>query len=350
MPGQQSKMMRYLLSLWAAAVLVCAGCMPFISTTATTNNKSPLRPFEPNEHQAALEITTLHLPKQSAEERERLWSGIDELALDPELRRQLAINGFRAGIIRAETPAVLEEMIAAQLTGSELSHVNPLKLSAASDDRAHEDEAKPDKGAKAKPAKPSDLRVNTPTAPPAKNSAEPQTPDEDEPETFGVVKPKRLAAREPGVRTHTIYLQTDQPVELQSGGLHDQWPLLWNQSGQLQGKTLTQAQGVWQVRARQRNNGLLLKLTPEIQHGDPKSQWVGEDGVFRQEIRKPRQQFAALAIDAQLQPGQALVLVPNADRPGSMGQYFLGHRTGEELQPRLLLIRLTRAGTDELLK
>ncbi len=332
----------------ALAVLALSGCT-FFNTTPAVSNKSPLRPFEPNEHQAALEITTLHLPKQSADERERLWSGIDELALDPELRRQLAINGFRAGIIRGETPAALEKLIAAQLTGSELSHINPLKLPAASEESSKSEAKKSDDEA-AKPATPNDLRVETPTAAPAKNAAEQQTPDKDEPEIFGVVKPKRLAAREPGVRTHTIYLQTDQPVELQSGGLHDQWPLLWNQAGQLQGKTLTAAQGVWQVRARQRNNGLLLKLTPEIQHGEPKSQWVGEDGVFRQEIRKPKQQFAALAIEAQLQPGQALVLMPNPDRPGSMGQYFLGHRAGEELQPRLLLVRVARAGTDELLK
>jgi hypothetical protein len=326
-----------------------AGCT-FFTTTPPASSKSPLRPFEPNEHQAALEITTLHLPKQTAAEREQLWSGIDELALDPELRRQLALNGFRVGIIRGETPPALEEMITAQLTGSDLSHINPLKLDESSDDQPNGKAVMQSKAETEKPVSPSDLRVETPTAPPATSSAEQQTPNEEEPETFGVVKPKRLAAREPGVRTHTIYLQTDQPVELQSGGLHDQWPLLWNQAGQLQGKTLAQAQGVWEVRARQRNNGLLLKLTPEIQHGDPKSQWVGEDGVFRQEIRKPRQQFAALAIEAQLQPGQALVLVPQADRPGSMGQYFLGHRTGEELQPRLLIVRLIRAGTDELLK
>ena len=325
-----------------ALLFACAGCT--FLTTPTVSSKSPLRPFEPNEHQAALEITTLHLPKQSPDERERLWSDIDELALEPELRRQLAINGFRVGIIRGDTPPALEELIATQLSGKELSHVNPLKLPAATDEPS-KNESK-----QGEATTPGDLRMETPTVAPAKNAAEPQTPDKDEPEAFGIVKPKRLAAREPGVRTHTIYLQTDQPVELQSGGLHDQWPLLWIQAGQLQGKTLAQAQGVWQIRARQRNNGLLLKLTPEIQHGEPRSQWVGEDGVFRQEIRKPKQSFATLAIETQLQPGQALVLVPQADRPGSMGQYFLGHRMGEELQPRLLLVRLTRAGTDELLK
>jgi hypothetical protein len=320
-------------------VFFAAGCT-FLSTSPATN-KSPLRPFEPTEHQAALEITTLRLPKQTPDERERLWSGIDELAIDPELRRQLAVNGFRAGIIRGETPAVLEEMIATQLTGNALSHVDPLKFN--TDEKARESET-------TKPKTPSELREETPTAAPAKSTVEQELDKEAELDTFGVVKPKRLAARDQGVRTHTIYLQTDQPVELQSGGLHDQWPLLWNQNGQLQGKTMFQAQGVWQVRARQRNNGLLLKLTPEIHHGEPKSQWVGEDGVFRQEISKPKQQFAALAIEAQLQPGQALVLVPQADRPGSMGQYFLGHRTSEELQPRLLLIRVARVGTDELLK
>jgi hypothetical protein len=349
MRGSLPSAMRPIGAMLCALMLFgWVGCT-FFTTTPTASNKSPLRPFEPNEQQAALEITTLHLPKQPPEERERLWSGIDELALDPELRRQLALNGFRVGIIRGEMPSVLDEMITAQLTGSELSHINPLKLPAASDDPTSE-AAQQRNADTSKPVTPSDLRVETPIAPPAQNGAEQKTPDDDEPETFGVVKPKRLAAREPGVRTHTIYLQTDQPVELQSGGLHDQWPLLWNQAGQLQGKTLTQAQGVWQVRARQRNNGLLLKLTPEIQHGDPKSQWVGEDGVIRQEIRKPKQQFAALTIEVQLQPGQALVLVPQPDRPGSMGQYFLGHRAGEELQPRLLLVRVARAGTDELLK
>ena len=332
------------LAVLCALSTIFAGCT-FLTTTPTTNSKSPLRPFEPSEHQAALEITTLHLPKQTPDERERLWSGIDELALDPELRRQLALNGFRAGIIRGESPAALEEMIASQLTGTALSHVDPLKLGT----EANGEEKKADSES-SKPISPSDLREETPTAVAAKNASEQELQEDTEKETFGVVKPKRLAAREPGVRTHTIYLQTDQPVELQSGGLHAQWPLLWNQAGQLQGKTLTAAQGVWQVRARQRNNGLLLKLTPEIQYGEAKSDWIPENGIIRQEFRKPKQQFAGLAIETQLQPGQALVLVPQADRPGSMGQYFLGHRTGEELQPRLLLVRVTRAGMDELLK
>ncbi len=329
----------------ALALLLFAGCT-FLNSSAPVGNKSPLRPFEPSEHQAALEITTLHLPKQTPEQRDQLWSGIDELAIDPELRRQLALNGFRVGILRGSNPSVLEEMITAQLTGSELSHVKPIKLSAESEPAENKTQNKDE----AKQPTPGDLREETPTAAPAKSVAEKDEKEEVEKETFGVVKPKRLAAREPGVRTHTIYLQKDQPVELQTGGLHQQWPLLWNHGGQLQGKTLLGAQGVWQVRARQRNNGLLLKLSPEIQHGVAKMEWVGEDGVIRQEFRKPKEQFATLALETQLQPGQALVLVPNADRPGSMGQYFLGHRTGEELQPRLLLVRVARAGTDELLK
>jgi hypothetical protein len=328
-------------------LLLFAGCT-FLNSPAPTSNKSPLRPFEPSEHQAALEITTLHLPKQTPEEREQLWSSIDELAIDPELRRQLALNGFRVGILRSTNPPVLEEMITSQLTGSELSHVKPIKLSSASEPA--EGEVAKQKDEAKKPATPGDLREETPTAAPAKSVAEKDGNEEAEKETFGVVKPKKLAAREPGVRTHTIYLQKDQPVELQTGGLHEQWPLLWNHGGQLQGKTLLGAQGVWQVRARQRNNGLLLKLSHEIQHGVAKMEWLGEDGVIRQEFRKPKEQFAALAIETQLQPGQALVLVPNVDRPGSMGQYFLGHRIGEELQPRLLLVRVARAGTDELLK
>ena len=330
----------------ALVFLLFAGCT-FLNSPAPASNKSPLRPFEPSEHQAALEITTLHLPKQTPEQREQLWSGIDELAIDPELRRQLALNGFRVGILRGPNPAVLEEMITSQLTGSELSHVKPIHLSA--DNEQSEDEANKTKDEAKKPS-PGVLREETRTAAPAKSVAEKDEKTEVEKETFGVVKPKRLAAREPGVRTHTIYLQKDQPVELQTGGLHEQWPLLWNHGGQLQGKTLVGAQGVWQVRARQRNNGLLLKLSPEIQHGVAKMEWVGEDGVIRQESRKPKEQFASLAIETQLQPGQALVLVPIADRPGSMGQYFLGHRTSEELQPRLLLVRVARAGTDELLK
>lgn len=330
----------------ACLFLLFAGCT-FLNSSAPVGNKSPLRPFEPNEHQAALEITTLHLPKQTPEEREQLWSGIDELAIDPELRRQLALNGFRIGILRGVNPPALEEMITAQLTGSELSHVKPIKVS--TDSESSEDEANK-KTDKAQKLTPSDLREETPIAEPAKSIADKDEKEENEKETFGVVKPKKLAVRAPGVRTHTIYLQKDQPVELQSGGLHEQWPLLWNHGGQLQGKTLLGAQGVWQVRARQRNNGLLLKLSPEIQHGVAKMEWVGEDGVIRQEFRKPKEQFAALAIEMQLQPGQALVLVPQHDRPGSMGQYFLGHRTSEELQPRLLLVRVVRAGSDELLK
>jgi len=330
----------------ALVCLIFTGCT-FLNSPDKTVNKSPLRPFEPNEHQAALEITTLHLPKQTPEQREQLWSGIDELAIDPELRRQLALNGFRIGILRGPNPPVLEEMITAQLTGSELSHVKPIKISAASESSEGEPNKKKEE---TKKPTPDDLREERPTAAPAKSVAEIDEQAEVEKETFGVVKPKKLAARAPGVRTHTIYLQKDQPVELQSGGSHEQWPLLWNHGGQLQGKTLIGAQGVWQVRARQRNNGLLLKLSPEIQHGVGKMEWLGEDGVIRQEFRKPKEQFASLAIETQLQPGQALVLVPQPDRPGSMGQYFLGHRTGEELQPRLLLVRVVRAGSDELLK
>jgi hypothetical protein len=321
--------------LWQGWLLTCLGCTPFL--TSPPQNKSPLRSITNNSDQAILEITTLRWPSTSQVQPDKLWQGIDEQGLSIELRQQLAANGLRIGILTGEDPESLK-LLQTEAQAVSVSTTKPVEET---------------------PTTIAEIRQETPTTDEdGKLLPETINLDNTESTTSGpnavVVQPKPLRMMSPhetGLRKHTLYLQPGQPAELLPGGIHEHWPLLIRDQTGVRGRSLQHAQGALQVNAQSRANGALqLTIKPEIQHGEPKPNWIGEDGMIRQEFRKPKELFPELTLDVPLKAGQALVLAPLPERPGSWGQYFLSANEQNKLIPRVLIIRVVREPLDELWK
>jgi hypothetical protein len=90
-------------------------------------------------------------------------------------------------------------------------------------------------------------------------------------------------------------------------------------------------------------------LVPEVQHGEARQQYRGDDGMWRVDSARPKVALDKLALDVVLAPGQAIVLGARTDRPASVGHYFFTQPVDGELQQKLLLIRFTGNKYDQLL-
>ncbi|MDX1963749.1 MAG: hypothetical protein SFX18_11385 [Pirellulales bacterium] len=330
----------HFLHLLGAGLACCAlaGCR--LNWVAPTG-RSPLKSFELAEGQSALEIYSIRSPRVSTAAAAEMWQGVDEFALSDETRRQLAANGLRAGVVTGTPNPVLAKLLAQQtqpLTSDELGEFVG--------DTANSTEAPGEP-----PQSPAELIDEIPladnggTLSAEKTEASPPT---DAP--TAAVAAMALGS-EPCVRRNTLHLIPGQSAEVQAGGEHATWPLLYNNQGRIEGQSLTQARGVWRLQLQSAvNRGVRVRLLPEIQHGVARQHWVGEEGIIRQEIRKPRLTLEHLSISAQLLPGQMLVIAPVPDRPGSLGHYFLGHQVQGETEPKVLAIRLAQNKLDPLLQ
>jgi len=332
--------------------------------------KSPLKSLQLEERQTALDVISVRIPQLRGATGDDLWSGVDEFAVPEETRRHLAANGLRAGVVTGEPNAVLAKLFAQEcepLTNRDLrAALNADSASAATavpsnnragttgieippasevlGDKAKSNEANPNDDHAVISNLAADNSAKTAVAT-AANPAAASEPSEQTPPAA----PNVLNAAEAAVRRHTIYLGERQFAELQASGLHEQWPLVYSEQGQVRGQTLSQAQGIFRVTMLPSGaGGARLRLAPEIQHGDPKPQWVGEDGVITQKYSKPKVPLEELTIQVQLLPGQTLLIAPVPDRPGSLGSYFLSQNGAGEPQPKLVAIQLARSKSDDL--
>ena len=90
-----------------------------------------------------------------------------------------------------------------------------------------------------------------------------------------------------------------------------------------------------------------LKLTPEMQHGEVLKKAIGRESVVRFDSRRESVVWDALAIDLCIQQGDTIVIGPTADSRG-LGEHFFHTRTKNgEIQPVLLLVRLSDADADQ---
>jgi hypothetical protein len=164
--------------------------------------------------------------------------------------------------------------------------------------------------------------------------------------------PTATAARmqgEPPVRRSRLQLQRGRPGKIVTSDTYDQISLLTRDDGQVRGKTYPQAQGLLVVQVDPQPDGRVrVDLTPNLEYGATRQQWVGEDGAFRLESGKPKQVFERLKIETALAPNQILLLSSLPQRPGSLGHYLFTESRSGRLEQKLLMIRLAGTKFDDL--
>ncbi|HZZ28932.1 MAG TPA: hypothetical protein VFE46_13100 [Pirellulales bacterium] len=256
------------------------------ASSTAAHEPSLLKPLDMVDDGVQLEIISIRFSPHDEELNGMLWDQIDEQQIPLATRRALGENGFRAGVISGELPAPLARKLAA---------------------------------AEKKPATMTEAAA-------------------------------RLEKASP-VSRQQMQLHSGWRGEIIASNIYPEVPLLMNEHGEVSGHTYQQAQGILAAKAEALGDRrVTLHLTPELQYGEPRQEWISEDGRILPQSGKPKRVFERLAFDATLEPSQMLVLTASPERPGTLGHYFFTEPQpdSDEVQQKLVVVRLGQTRYDNL--
>lgn len=263
------------------AVLALAGC-----TGPLKKGGAMLKPPQMSPDAVVLDVFFVRFPFGDEEVNEQLWQEVDEQHFPAEVRKRLAQNGFRVGLVGGQIPISLSKL---------------LEL-------------------KDKPA---------PTGGP------------------GEIALADLGA-EPRVERRHMPLRAGVRGQIVASEVYGQLPVLISAPGELCGQTYSQAQGMLAVTARPLSDGQVrLEVVPELDHDQPRQRWVGDQGMLRLDMSRPKRVFDDLGISGTLPPGAMLLISSLPSRPGSLGHHFFTANKDHPEQ-KLLVIRLAQTQHSEM--
>jgi hypothetical protein len=259
----------------------CAGCSPWLQRPSEV----PLLPaMRASPESVALDLFFVNVGVDDRPREQNLWQQFDEQLLPVELRRTLNANGLRAGMIGAQIPTELLQMLEKTLD---------------SNDQA-----------------PSSETITGTDAP-----------------SLSQRRLEMVAGR----RAKVVVSPTIPTLSV----------LSLDETQQVVGQQFTQAQCLFSLKAYPAGDGSTrVELTPEIEHGEMKNRWVPASGALVQQLGKDRKVFEKLRLECELKPGQTLVLGPTAE-PCGVGQPFFSVEQPTQRRI-LLLIRLSGSEQDDL--
>jgi hypothetical protein len=268
-------MRAYLLLL---VLLAGGGCRVVDPQVA---GKSPLAPLSVSPDTIALEVYSAPATPDDPEFAD-LWELVDEQPLPGELRRQLAANGLRAGLVGPDIPAPL----AAVLNVTD-RHVEEEDRQLVSMD--------PEGGVI--------LRV------------------------LHAQAGKRIELAVPEVRDEMTLLEA-----IGNGGHGKTYK---QAECRIALRAFPQSDG----RVR-------LQLTPELHYGQFKSHVRGNDGVLMWTQEREKKVFSDLKLEPELIAGQMLLVTRQPAKPLTAGWHFFTNATGDKPQAILWVFRVARAAPD----
>ncbi len=266
------------------AVAMLAGCH---STLEPGAGRSPLRPPQMSCDSVVLEVFRIRTPFGDEEANAELWREVDEQHVPVDIRRRLARNGFRVGLIGGQIPISLSRLLELKDKTVPTTEANEVALD-------------------------------------------------------------QIDEKPPVERAH-MTLRCGLRGEIVASAEYDRLPaLMLDDAGELGGQTYRKAQGVLAVKAQALSDGRVrLELTPELHHDAPRPRYVGRQGMWRIEPGRPRRAFDDLAFSATLSPGSMLLMSSLPSRPASLGHYFLTEDE-DQLTQKLILVRLCQTQHDQV--
>jgi hypothetical protein len=110
------------------------------------------------------------------------------------------------------------------------------------------------------------------------------------------------------------------------------------------GHSLISPQFGFILQTRQMDDGRIsVRLTPEIQHGEIKQNFVASDSLaFRMDFNRDKWTLNELIIESPLAEGQALVVLPSSDSFGLGKQMFVGMRADQTVEQIALVLLLQK--------
>lgn len=257
--------------LVAAALLAGAGGCATWNTQPEEPSKLPPARMSPDS--VIIELAFVRIPASDQAAHDAIWSEADEQYFDPELRRELAANGLRVGLLGQQLP---DELRAA--------------LDAAS------------------------------------SQAEERSEDIDTNDTQADRSARRFACRT-GRRAKIVVTKTHPSLAFLTqadGGVSGS--VLENAQCLLALKPYPQGDG----RVR-------LDITPEVEHGELKPKWAEQEGALMQRIGRDRVVLDRLRVVATVAAGQVLVLSTTPDMKGVGEQFFSETAAGRPERTLLLI-------------
>ena len=96
---------------FGALLALAAGCARWSSPApgSELGNVLPRPKLTPDS--VVFEVTFVRIPQDQFEFTDRFWPDVDEVVLPTDLRRHLAANGFRCGLVSAHVPTALQEVL-----------------------------------------------------------------------------------------------------------------------------------------------------------------------------------------------------------------------------------------------
>lgn len=257
-------------------------------TPLRPKGKSPLSPARMSPDAMVLDVFFVPVKYDDPEANVILWQELDEQHFPPEARRELGERGFRVGLTGGQVPIALSRLL--------------------------------------------NLKDNAAIG------------------TEGAATCLETIDSESGVLRRHMPLRTGRRGEIHASRTYEKVPVLATDTlGHLGGRDYPRAVGVFAIKAYPESDGRVrLDVVPELQYGDVKQRWVGDQGMWRLEAGKARRPFDELAFSAKLTPGHMLVISSLPNRIGSLGHYFLTQDSSGKLQQRLLVLRLSQTQHHDL--
>ncbi|OHB84091.1 MAG: hypothetical protein A2V98_15105 [Planctomycetes bacterium RBG_16_64_12] len=257
------------------------------STISPPQGKSPLARAPMSPDSCVLDIFFVRLPSGDKEANGPMWAEIDEQHLPCELRRRLAQDGFRVGLVGGQMPPKLIEVL-------ELDN---------------------------KPVPSGDcIQVNL----------------ED------------LESAPRVVRRH-LQIRAGRTRQIVTSGVSKELPVLLSTADGVCGRSYPEAQGVLSVKALPEPDGRVrLELVPELHYGEYGPRFAGHQHAFRIETTRPHRVFDELAFSAMLTAGDMVVVTSLPNRLGSLGHRFFSQEYSGRDEQKLLVIRLSQTQHEDL--
>lgn len=263
-----------------AVLLVAPGCRLFDSPP---KGKTPLTPLQAGEESVGLEIFFARFDYGYPPFARELWEQVDEQVLPADVRRELARNGFRAGIVGSQVPVELARLL-----------------------------------------------TLTDVAQPKRQGT---TVDVESEPTVKLRLLEVRSGRRGEIIASPVYDRL--PLLMREGE-----KVAGKTYEKANGRFVLKA-------TRHVDGRVGLDLLPELHYGKTKQDWMPIDGGYRLASAQRKKVFDHMQLHLDLSAGQMLVMTCRPDHPGSLGHYFFTEPRGDEgLSQRLVIVRLARAGSD----
>ena len=262
--------------------------LPLVAGCAHEWNRQPDAPSQlPRARMSpdavVLELAFVRLPAADEANYGAIWSQIDEQHFAPELRKELAANGLRVGVLGQQLPTELRAALDA-----------------------------------------------------AASQLEERAEDIDTNDTETDLKQRRLQCRT-GKRAKIVVSKSKPSLSY-----------LALEDGHIHGSVLENAQCLLALKPYPQGDGRVrLDITPEIEHGELRTQWVPQDGAWTQRVGRERVILDRLRSVAALVAGQVLVLSTTPDIKG-LGEHFFSETAGGRMERTVLLVRVAQTQWDDL--